>query len=442
MVFSLSWDMPLQGNSSFPQLMDLGRAAGFGFIVAAAVQGGTAGMGQEFQFGTHQAALYNAQAISGTSIFPAVERRAGQTFPPIVASLPQYPEPIAPQVFSKTPLEVKVGVRPLSALLGAPQAFDFTLQAALAKPSLPQTALGFGAEYQFGTHQKALYDSQNGTLIWAAAPTPPTVGVQVPLRSIHVQPQELNYDLTIQGWSKIPSVSTGWLVTMITAGPQLADLTLQAQLIPARPFLSQFQGPTVPPVLIGAPQADTTQIPARIFSPPAKAVPGQQQPYLVGGPSPSDSFAQQQIQGRIFAPSLPGPSHKVQPAIIFVFEQQYDKADQPQLIFVPTIYNPPIIPPPVIGPPDISVWTADATSITADTVAFTCDGADLINGGGVQNRENASRTHARPAYTVSSQNYTQPLAGAALSNNVPLPVTSPPMIYYINGIAYRSGQPI
>ena len=46
MVFSLSWDMPLQGNSSFPQLADLGRAAGFGFIVAAAFTGGTAGPGQ------------------------------------------------------------------------------------------------------------------------------------------------------------------------------------------------------------------------------------------------------------------------------------------------------------------------------------------------------------------------------------------------------------
>ena len=40
-------------------------------------------------------------------------------------------------------------------------------------------------------------------------------------------------------------------------------------------------------------------------------------------------------------------------------------------------------PPTAIGPspPDFSVWTTDSTAITADSVSFTCDGADLINGG-------------------------------------------------------------
>ena len=32
--------------------------------------------------------------------------------------------------------------------------------------------------------------------------------------------------------------------------------------------------------------------------------------------------------------------------------------------------------------PVVSAWTADATHVTADSVSFTCDGADLINGGG------------------------------------------------------------
>lgn len=33
------------------------------------------------------------------------------------------------------------------------------------------------------------------------------------------------------------------------------------------------------------------------------------------------------------------------------------------------------------GPP-LQIWTADSTSITADTINFTADGACLNNGGG------------------------------------------------------------
>src|SRR5277367_1711948 len=51
MVFSLSWIMPTIGNASFPQLIDLGRAAGFGLIIAAAIPGGSAGPGAEYQHG-------------------------------------------------------------------------------------------------------------------------------------------------------------------------------------------------------------------------------------------------------------------------------------------------------------------------------------------------------------------------------------------------------
>ena len=37
---------------------------------------------------------------------------------------------------------------------------------------------------------------------------------------------------------------------------------------------------------------------------------------------------------------------------------------------------------PFVIPPVVSAWTADATKVTADSINFTCDGADLINGGG------------------------------------------------------------
>src|SRR5277367_1153824 len=94
MVFSLSWNMPLQGNSGSPQLADLGWAAGFGIIFASSMGGGTAGMGQEYQFGTHQARLYDSQNRSG--IFQSVTRRAGIPLANFVSTLPQYVDPPQP----------------------------------------------------------------------------------------------------------------------------------------------------------------------------------------------------------------------------------------------------------------------------------------------------------------------------------------------------------
>ncbi len=57
MVGSLSWDMPLQGNASTPQLVDMAFAAGAALIIHSAFGGGTAAMGRETQFGTHADAI-------------------------------------------------------------------------------------------------------------------------------------------------------------------------------------------------------------------------------------------------------------------------------------------------------------------------------------------------------------------------------------------------
>src|SRR5277367_4500457 len=125
MVFSLSWDFPLQGNSGSPQLADLGRAAGFGIIFASAITGPSAGPGQEYHFGTHQGALYDSQNRSG--IFQAVPRKAGVPVGTFVSTLPQYVEPPQPQIqhaATKTS-EVSVFVPPL--IWAEPQLNDFTL---------------------------------------------------------------------------------------------------------------------------------------------------------------------------------------------------------------------------------------------------------------------------------------------------------------------------
>jgi len=440
MKFSLSWDMPLQGNSSFPQLADLGRAAGFGLLIAAAVEGGSAGPGRHTEFGTHAQQMYTQNTLS-TQVFHSVPgTQSAKSVPRTITTLPQYIDPPQPQL-TPTAVTPPLGMQAAQYTFGthAKAIYDSQIQAQIWGPVVTESKGFFGAQYEFGTHQKALYDSQIQAQVFKPIPRPLVSADLVPLRAFHVPGQDLFTDLTIQGWVSTVPVAQGFLVTMITAGPQLADFTQQAVVTPSQPFHSIApSAPVNPGFFFAQPQFDTTQIPARLIKPPAVAAKNRNQQFVTAGPSPSDQLAQQQIQPQLNAGALPGPSKKIQPTIIFAFEQQYDKNSYPLVFTVPTIYNPPIIPPPVIGQPDISVWTTDS-QITADSIAFTCDGADLINGGATQV---PGFEGDRPAYTVSSPNFTPPLPGAALTNNVPLPVTSPPMIYYINGVAYRSGQPI
>lgn len=442
-VFSLSWDMPLQGNSSTPQLLDLGRAAGFGIVFAAAVSGGTAGMGQEYQFGAHQVAIYNETSVQGTNVWPPSPGRQGPSVTKFIGTLPQFPEPVAPALFDTSPLERATGVEPIRSLAAAPQSVDLTLQPWIQQ-ALYSGSNGWTAEYQFGSHANQIYDSQIRQKVFSpvTAFTAPTQ--TAPIKLVSALPQELSRDLTIQGWSKIPNVAQGYLLTYISAGPQIIDLTLQAKISLAQPFHSAFTGPIAPKTIVAVWQQDITQIPAVAFAPPLRRPAVQPLSLQIGQPDRQDYS---QPQGLIIAPALPGPSRKLQPAFVWSFEQQYDKNLYP-LLFNPAAspFIAPIIPPPTPAPPDISVWTADAQEVTADMVSFTCDGADLLNVGAVQvganlqTSINANLANPEPAYTVSSPNFTPPVPGAVPGSSQPLPVTSPPMVYWINGVKFTSGS--
>jgi len=440
MKFSLSWDMPLQGNSGFPQLADLGRAAGFGLLIAAAVEGGTAGPGAQYTFGTHAQQMYAQNTLSTQVFRPSPGIESSKSVTQTITTLPQYVDPPQP-IFSLPAYTPPLGMQAAQYTFGthAKAIYDSQIQAQVWGPVVTESKGFFGAQYEFGTHQKALYDSQIQAQVFKPIVRPLVAADLVPLRSFHTLPQEISFDLTLQGWSKTVPVAQGFLVTMITAGPQLTDLTLSATITNSQPFHSLApSAPVNPGFFFAQEQFNPTQVPGRVIRPPGRVAAFAPIPQIFGGPSPSDQLAQQQIQPQLNAGALPGPSKKVQPAIIFVFEQQYDKNAYPMVFTTPLVYIAPVIPPPVIGLPDISVWTTDSSSITADSIAFTCDGADLINGGATQ----VPGLAGRPTYAVSSPNFTPPLPGAALTNNVPLPVTSPPMVYYINGVAYRSGQPI
>jgi hypothetical protein len=319
--------MPLQGNASSPQLFDLGRAAGFGFIVAAAFGGGTAGPGQEYMFGTHAVAIHNDIAVQGTNVWPPSPGRQGPTITKWIGTLPQFPEPIAPQVFDTTDLEKTVGNQPLRLVSAAPQSVDLTLQPYIQLPLL-NNSNGWTTEYQFGTHQKALYDSQGGSVVFGSLRTPQSAATGlVPLKTIVANPQELSRDLTLQGWAKIPSVAQGWIVTVIQASPQFADFTLQAQFTQAQPFHSAAaNAPISPTTIVAVWQQDITQIPAQVSRPPGRVAQFKPIQQVFGAPDRQDYT---QPQGQLTLTALPGPSKKLQPAFVYSFEQQYDKTVYP-----------------------------------------------------------------------------------------------------------------
>lgn len=81
----------------------------------------------------------------------------------------------------------------------------------------------------------------------------------------------------------------------------------------------------------------------------------------------------------------------------------------------------------------VSAWTADSAYVTADSLGFTCDGANLTNEGSTTiSYQGVSDTVSIPLFV--------PLLGNPSVANPPLPVTSPPMTYYVNGIPVQSGH--
>lgn len=336
MVFSLSWIMPTVGNTQAPQATDINLAAGFGLIFAVAIGGGTAGPGAEYQFGAHAAQIYEAQAHT-SSIFQSVLSKEGPSVTKMVQTLPQYPEPIAPQLIkaATNPSEVSVFVPPM--VNASPQSIDLTIQGFTVKPLL-RVSLYVPQQISAVPQDNTQLGSQIFRPVIQAIPSSNIVP-----RTVLQSPQELSTDLTIQGWVRTIPVAQGWLLSMITAGPQIVDMTLQSQFTSTRPFLSQFQGPTSPTTVISVAQADPTQIAASVFKPPLKVALNKPQVQYTAYPTPSDYT---QPQGLIIQPSLPGPAKYVQPAFVQVYEQQYDKNSYPFVFTRPTVFNPP---PPFTG---------------------------------------------------------------------------------------------
>lgn len=320
------------------QHLDLRHLAGAGIIFASVFGAGTAAPAAQYQHGTHAVALYNAQAQSGTGIFNAVSVKQGQPIFAPAITYPQYVDP-PPPLISLASLATTPVNRAITSFTAGPLQQDLSLQGSIFRPVTAQSAVGFGAEYKFGTHQKALYDSQNTTAIFPAVRKPPLVSGTT-VTQFTVPPQSV--DLTLQGFVKTIPLAQGWLLTMITAGPQAADFTLSASLTNAQPFQSLAPAlPINPATVVSVAQADPTQIQPAIFKPSPVTAKPQQIPQVFAAPTP---WNWTQIQGRIFPPALPGPAKYIQPSFIRVYEQQYDKNQYPLVFNQPYILVPP--PPP------------------------------------------------------------------------------------------------
>lgn len=287
---------PLAGNSNAPYFQDsLGVAAGFGLVFASALTSTNTGFGAEYQHGTHAAAIYDSQ-FKG-AVFKSVKGNAPNN-----------------------------AVR---SVYGAPQQYDFTLQAWFDAPNDAES-FSIGSEYSFGLHQTAIANSQIQSQVWSSVRTPPGIAELTPFPLLFAQPQELTRDLTIQGWVSIPSVPQGWLLTMVGAGPQVADLTMQASF--QRSAIKNIQASWNPTTIVGVWQQDPTQISAWVKRPSPSVAPAKPITQFFAQPVPWDYTVN---QGFIRASTPPPPSKVVQPAIILRPQQSY--VDVPQGLITPPI---------------------------------------------------------------------------------------------------------
>jgi hypothetical protein len=291
-------------NADKPQLLEVVKGIGYGLVFAAVGLSTSSPAGAEYQFGLHQAQIYDSQF-------------KGAIYSPTKGGVP---------------------ADAVKAFTAGPQQYDFTRQATIASPTLGiNQSVAISAEYQFGLHQTAIASSQIQSRVF-----PALVGSvsKAPIKTIIVNGQELSRDLTLQPFMPFVPVQTGWLVTMVTAGPQLVDLTLQPDFQQA--IIYNVNAPWTPTTIVGVWQQDPTQQPARLVAPPTVKPGYLIPPTLIASPTPWDST---QNQGLIVRSLSPPPSHAVQPAILLIGEQKYDNL-YPLLITQPMIY---VAPPPFTG---------------------------------------------------------------------------------------------
>ena len=349
MVFSLSWNMPLQGNASFTQnSREYGIQWGYGKSLWISVQGPAATPGAQYTHGTHREAIYNAEALKGTRTFKTVFGKQGRSIPATIITAPQPPPHIAPLFIHTAAKTSEAAYQQLSTIIAAPQYVDFTLQADFTASAIAQT-YGFSAQFTYGTHAVALYNSQIQSQVWGPLIPPVVSSALAPLKTILVPPQAFDFSLKAS-LSNVP-VTQGWISTQISAGPQLLDLTQSAVFSKSSQF-STPPLPVTPKTIIAARQEDPTQIQPVTFKPPLKVPPKVQLPFVSAFPTPWDPTV---IQGQLTAPRPLQPANYLQPSCVTAGEQKYENIQGFISGWATFTFNPP---PPIIIPFRVMAVTA------------------------------------------------------------------------------------
>jgi hypothetical protein len=284
--------------SAAPQIANYALVAGLGFFSASAVTPQGQANASEYQFGTHAAAIHNAEAIK-SKVWKSVPTPpvATSQVPRFVSSAPQSVDLTQqPAIFKSAPTPIVVSTPlPFRLVQAGPEQVDLSISGWVAE-SAPMFQ---GAPPASIWASPQTDPTQIAAQIWKPAATPPAVSgflgtyVSVPaqieerptrqvwpsqisgqtppvIKSIWAAPQIV--DLTLQAVILGPAITppvVSYAVPQLYASPQLIDLTQQGWIRGTAPM---GQGP-VPPLTFGIPQTDPTQIAPSIWqsvpTPPA-----------------------------------------------------------------------------------------------------------------------------------------------------------------------------
>jgi hypothetical protein len=299
----------LCGNSNQSQFISPRELIGYALFFAAALSVPGQSNAAEYQHGTHQVAIHQAEAVK-SAVFPAARPAIGSTPRPAVyiKAAPQLDFTQQGSIWAPNQAPLKQVISPLYA---APQSIDLTIQGFI-KGAAPTRQ---GAVPPFSQAAPQLADLTLPALVitpqkspQGAVPAllraPPQPDLTQPLPSLSLVlpapaaaaaasigqfvagPQVIDY--TLQGWVAAPSLGRqGAVPGLTTASPQGIDLTLQAWITPPAAIAPAAPGILITQIFAAPLQIDLT-LQGSVFSPLVLSFPPVIPPQIVGGHGDED----------------------------------------------------------------------------------------------------------------------------------------------------------
>jgi hypothetical protein len=294
-------------NANTPQIADYFLVAGLGFFLASAVTPQGQANAAEYTFGLHAQAIHQAEAVK-SSVWKSVP-----TPPAAAQPVPQRFIWSAPQSIDLT-LQGRIqpsAATPPAAAQPAPLRLIFASQEALDL-SIGAWVVGGTQANQGPVPLPAITLPQDPTQlaaqIWKSQPAAAVITPN-PIATFFSIPPQTEERPTRAVWQSLRAGQTPPVITSFYAAPQQIDLTQQSVVIVSARTPPAI-GP-VPPITIGTPQADPSQIAPRVW--PSVVTP----------------------------PAIAGVT--VWPAI--VVPAQFDTSINPSVLWTTSTFSPGITPP-------------------------------------------------------------------------------------------------